>query len=136
MKKALAVLLLGAAILAGCTAEPVQTAPHVDPVISDDWEYDVPFEEFVAAFPELDVANLDHLSQTVGHNTRAWTLGNGAEGFEAMLKWAGNYATMVEDPDVEGSYRGSAQFETRAIEFGLRGSEDSDAFILYVTSSI
>lgn len=137
-------LALSAVLLAGCAAPapiatPTPTVPYVEPVVDPlAWEYDATFEEFVAAFPDLDTAPLAELPDlVVMHNDRAWSLGSGSGGFYDARAWAAGYAAMTPvDPDEEDetNFRGAFSNEDRSISFDIT-EIGADDFLLIVTSS-
>ena len=136
-------LLLSAVVLTGCTSGPVTgtptpSAPFVEPVLDPNgWTQDVTFDDFVAAFPDLDTTELASIPEiNVQHNDRAWALGSGASGLGDVKVWIRSFAELEAEDDDEIEFTAITVTDDRAISFFLRDMGDDGQFYLLVTSSI
>jgi len=140
MKKASAIvaLLVTVGMLTGCTvgvAGPVEPSTSVEPVIDPhSWSHDETYGDFVDAFPDFDPSPLAHLDLIAQNNNSGDWLFSGAGGFEVVLEWTRDYATMIEDPNSDGHYSGFVETDDRAILFNIQGLNDDGAFSMLITS--
>jgi len=145
IKKILTITFIAASVtvLTGCytTVAPTSEASHtptVETEVGNDYQ-DRTFEEFTAAFPDLDTSALRDIKTfdniVITQNGREWNIGNGQDGYYQMRVWMENYAVM--DLSENGHY-GIGSTADRDISFFIRSMPvegHPDAFIAQIVSS-